>query len=106
MYTGKLHIGSKFYAYFYNFQPPVYVLHLPKIIKKVRKLCIRRFTGTRYKPANTDKICTHKLKGIGILTTHLPVTGTYMHPAYHRYMYIVHALYAIHKHNNDYSVTI
>lgn len=49
MYTGKLHIGSKFYAYFYNFQPPVYVLHLPKIIKKYENYA---FAGSQVRDTN------------------------------------------------------
>lgn len=49
MNTGKLHIGSKFYAYFYNFQPPVYELHLPKIIKKYENYA---FAGSQVRDTN------------------------------------------------------
>lgn len=76
--------------------------HLPKIIKKIYTW---RFTGTRYIPANTGKICTHKLKGIGVLTTHLPIPGTQNIPLTY-YRYILHVPYAIPNHNNDYSVTL
>lgn len=50
MNTCKLHIGSKFYAYFYNFQPPVYILHLPKIIKK--KYENYAFAGSQVRDTN------------------------------------------------------